>query len=199
MNFITIATEDELSEAVACRLVGEFLDKYIVDQKIGKTGNGYLKKSCIKFNNMARRTAVFLLTDLDRIECVQALKYDWFGETELHENLIFRVAVREIESWLIADEFAMRKLLSNGANKLEKSPDNLPDPKNYLLGRALKAPKSIRQDLVREIKNNRYQALQYNNRLCQFVNQSWCPNRAAENSNSLLKAIHRLKELNAKV
>lgn len=199
MNFITIATEDELSEVVACRLVDEFLDKYRVNQKLGKTGNGYLKANCIKFNNMARRTAVFMITDLDRIESIQLLKESWFGKKELHENLIFRVAVREIESWLIADGIAMKKLLSNGANNLERSPDNLRYPKNYLLRRALRAPKSIKADLVVKKQNNLLQAIQYNNRLCQFVKESWCPNRAAENSNSLSRAILRLRELNARV
>lgn len=195
MPFITIATEDELSEAVGRRLVADILPAFELLPPLRKGGNGYLKSKCPNFNQMAARHPVLLITDLDNSDCASALIESWFGILPRHANLKFRVAVREIESWLLADHQGMQNLLVNGANNIAANPDNLPNPKEYLLQRAKRAPRDVRNDLIRIKGALAMQGLGYNSRLCAFVREVWEPARASQRSNSLARAIQRLKEL----
>lgn len=194
MTYITIATEDELSEAVAERLIHDYLSEFAIHKRLRRGGNGYLKEKCNAFNNMAARTPVLLITDLDQRVCAKSLIDDWFPETKLNEHLIFRIAVREIESWLLSDITAMGALLGKGGTVLNNDPETIDHPKEYLLNLARKAPAKIRQELVREKNSIVYQALSYNARLTEFVFFEWSPERALLNSDSLKRAIYRLKE-----
>jgi hypothetical protein len=47
--YITIATEDELSEAVGLRLVADILPRFEVTNMLRRGGNGYLKRKCLDF------------------------------------------------------------------------------------------------------------------------------------------------------
>jgi hypothetical protein len=193
--FITIATEDELSEAVGNRLVKELLPSFQVHQMLRRGGNGYLRKSYQKFNQMALRHPVFLITDLDNATCARELIESWFGDLPINANLIFRVAVKEIESWLLADHEGMQQLLDRGANNIKAVPDELPNPKEYLLQRAKRAPRDVRNDLIPSKGSLARQGLGYNARLCSFVREVWEPERALERSDSLARAIRRLRDI----
>lgn len=195
MPFITIATEDELSEAVGSRLVAEVLPEFDIVQKLRRGGNGYLRTKCQSFNQMAVRHPVLLITDLDNSDCASALIESWFGILPRHANLKFRVAVREIESWLLADHQGMQNLLVNGANNIAANPDELPNAKEYLLQLAKRAPRDVRNDLIRTKGALAKQGLGYNSRLCAFVREVWEPARASQRSDSLARAIRRLEEL----
>jgi hypothetical protein len=193
--FITIATEDELSEAVGSRLVAEILPQFEVIQKLRRGGNGYLKTKCQNFNLMALRHPVFLITDLDKSPCAGGLIERWFDNSPLNPNLKFRVAVREIESWLLADHQGMETLLKKGANNITLTPDQLQNPKEYLLERAKRAPRDVRHDLIKSKGALATQGLGYNSRLCEFVSNIWQPDRASQRSDSLARAILRLREM----
>ena len=195
MPLITIATEDELSETVGSRLVAEILPQFEIAQKLRRGGNGYLKTRCMDFNKMALRHPVFLITDLDKAPCADGLIRSWFDNLPLNANLIFRVAVREVESWLLADQQGMKLLLERGANNITLTPDQLQNPKEYLLERAKRAPRELRNDLIRSKGALATQGLVYNSRLCEFVRNVWEPDRACDRSDSLARAILRLREI----
>lgn len=195
MPYITIATEDELSEAVGSRLVADVLPGFEIGQMLRRGGNGYLKTKCENFNKMALRHPVLLITDLDNAICASDLIESWFGNSPLNANLIFRVAVREIESWLLADHEGMRRLLDKGASKIAGNPDQLANPKEYLLECAKRAPREVKNDLIHSKGALAKQGLGYNSRLCLFVREVWAPNRASERSDSLARAIRRLGEI----
>jgi hypothetical protein len=195
MSFITIATEDELSEAVGCRLVSELLPDFEIVQKLRRGGNGYLKTKCQNFNQMAKRHPVLLITDLDNSTCPSALIQNWFGGSVVNENLKFRVAVKEIESWLLADHSGMTKLLGKGANSIVENPDQLHNPKEYLLQCAKRAPRDVKNDLIRSRGALATQGLGYNARLCAFAKDEWAPENASQRSNSLARAMQRLREM----
>jgi hypothetical protein len=195
MPYITIATEDELSEAVGKRLVADMLPAFEVHQLLRRGGNGYLRTKCSNFNQMALRHPVLLITDLDNGACASALIDDWFGNLLRNQNMIFRVAVREIESWLLADHQGMQQLLERGANNITPNPDQLPNPKEYLLQRAKRAPREVKNDLIRSKGALATQGLGYNSRLCMFVREVWEPVQASQRSDSLARAIQRLEEV----
>ena len=143
-----LATEDELSEAIGCRLIEDSRFAGSSLRKLRRDGAGYLYSGMDKWRQVAARQPVLIITDLDDRHCPLALLEDWRGTRGvLPDNLLLRVAVREIESWVMADHEGMRSLIGN-KGKLPPEPDLLPDPKSHLLKLAEYAPRAIRVDLV---------------------------------------------------
>ncbi len=197
MRPVVLATEDALSEAVGQRLVEDTRSDLAVTQLLRRGGFGYLRSRMRKFCELARRTPVLLLTDLDREECPATLIEDWSRRDAIPEQLLFRVAVRQVESWLLADRDGIARLLKVSVRQFPPDPDALPDAKRSLLQLAQRAPRAVREDLVAESGATAAQGLGYIAVLSNFVRTSWDPSRAAHRSNSLARARMRLTELAA--
>jgi hypothetical protein len=193
---ITLATEDELSEAIVLRILAAF-SAITIGACLRRGGNGYLRSRIRNLCEMARRQGpVLVVTDLDTSVCPAKLREDWLGRTPQPPGLLLRVAVREVESWLLADHDAVATLLRRSARqRLPDIPDRLPDPKDFLLNLARHAPKDVRLDLRAETGAMARQGLGYNARLCHLVRTEWQPDRAAERSPSLRRAIERIRDL----
>ena len=159
-----------------------------------RDGFGYLRSRMTPWCRMAKHYAVVILTDLDRAACPSTLLDEWFGVLVRPPNLLLRVAVRELESWLLADHQAMRALIGN-SGVLPVQPDRLVDSKQHLLGLARHARREVRLDLVKEIGVVARQGIGYNARLGDLVRHKWSPARAAQRSPSLARARLRLSEL----
>jgi hypothetical protein len=178
-----VATEDALSEAVARRLVAEAIGTASEEiEAVRKGGYGYLKNRLPVFCTIGRRRPVFVLTDLDKATCAPRLIARWMSGLTHSPLLLFRVAVREIEAWLMADRPAMAEFLHISLAKIPRRPEAIQDPKQQLLTIARKAPRALRNDLLPARGTPTSQGLGYNARLCEFVQESWSPDRAAENS-----------------
>lgn len=194
MTPIGIATEDELSEAIALRLVAELTGPYCITHTLRKGGFGYLRSRMESWREMAAQRVMVVLTDLDQAVCPVALRDDWSGRRLLPESLLLRIAVREVEAWALADHEAMRGLIGP-RGMLPPLPDNLVDPKQVLLKLAKGAPKAIRADLLRTREDGSLaQGLGYNACLASWVKSEWSPPRAAERSPSLARTRKRLRE-----
>jgi hypothetical protein len=196
MPYVNLATEDTLSEAIGLKLISAFLPGFEVNLKLGRKGNGLLKAKLSAYCEIARRTPFLLITDLDATTCPPALISNWLGNITPPDDFLFRVAVREVESWLLADQVSMKHLLGNRVN-VPRDPDSVRDPKECLLHLARAAPRDVRRDLLIEDGAIASQGLGYNQRLCEYVNASWSPSRAAERSESLCRLIRRLEQLTA--
>jgi hypothetical protein len=193
MRYIAVATEDELSEQVGVRLVSDA--GLSVSMKLRKSGNGYLRSSLDKFSAMAQRDPVLLITDLDTMQSPQHLTAAWFNHRLPPQGLLFHIAVREVEAWLISDHAGMKKLLGTKVGKIPPSPEDLANPKATLLGLAAKANREVREDLIVERNAMASQGLGYNARLCDFVRNTWQPNAAAERAPSLAALMADLNNL----
>jgi hypothetical protein len=178
---IALATEDALSEAIGQQLLRELGPDMAAQMLLRKNGSGYLRARLGSWCQMAQRQAVVILTDLDRAACPAALLDDWFGRSVRPVNLLLRVAVREAESWLMADHQAMRQLIGK-RGVLPAQPDDLPDPKRHLLRLAKLAPRQVRLDLVKDAGAASSQGIGYNARLTELVHTAWNPERAAQRS-----------------
>ncbi len=193
MTPIAIATEDQLSEAIVLRLISEIPTPHQITFKLGKRGNGYLRSKMNSWYQMAQLQVMVILTDLDRANCLVEFRDQWLVVAP-PQNLILRIAVREVESWVLADHVALRALIG-AKGVLPAAPDDLADPKQSLLGLAGNAPRQIREDLLKTIDGNMAQGLGYNARLTAWVNSEWSPQRAADRSPSLARARLRLNEV----
>ena len=192
---VVLATEDELSEAVALRILNAFPSLYIA-ARLRRGGNGYLRSRIRNFCEMARQSPVVVLTDLDNHACAPKLCSEWLRRLPHPPGLLLRVAEREIESWLLADHDAVAALLGRTVQRrLPDYPDTVADPKELLLDLARHAPRDVRLDLRAQAGAIARQGLGYNLRLCGLVRTLWHPDRAAERSPSLRRAIGRFREL----
>lgn len=198
MTVLSLVTEDVLSEAVALRLLGEVGIPAQDVQVLGGSGFGYLRSKVGNWKELARRRYVLLLTDLDQLACPVAMRQDWLGTDPIPPKLWMRIAVREVESWLLADHEGMRQLIGS-TGKFPPSPDELPDPKAHLLRLAKQAPRQVRQELVKEKGAMASQGIGYNTLLCDWVRKSWSAERAAERSPSLARTRQRLQHLRQSV
>ena len=101
--------EDELSRAVAERLILECCPPDTGIQELGKVygGFGYIRKNLPKFHSLAQMSPVLIITDLDRVTCAPLLRSNWLKSAKISEPLpdkmLFCIAQTEIKSWLLAD------------------------------------------------------------------------------------------------
>lgn len=191
---MALATEDVLSEAIGLRLLAELPVPITPGLLLRKDGFGYLRAGMKNWRQLALRQTVLILTDLDQVACPVALKADWLGNKPAPAGLLLRIAVREVESWVLADHEAMRKLIGQKGT-LPPEPDSLPDPKQHLLKLAKLAARPVREDLVKETGAVASQGIGYNHRLTNWVRSDWSPERAAQRSPSLQRTRIRLSEL----
>ena len=198
MGFMYLAIEDELSEEVGGKLIKDILGKNFSVKAIRKGGFGYLKSKISNFIEMSRHFPVLMITDLDNEACAPTLKAKWIKELEEPERFVFRVAVREVESWVLADAVDFAKYLGVNQASIPGNPDALPDPKATLINIAKKAKRSLRLDIVPERGAIAPQGLGYNRALCEFVREHWDYRRAANRSDSLNRACNKIAELGAK-
>lgn len=193
MPQIAVASEDELSESICVKLVTEIIPDANVALKFRKGGFGYLKSNIPKFYDLAMRVPIVLLTDLDRHKCAVTLRSDWFAKKPLPEKFVFRVAVTEVEAWLLADHAGMRRLIRQPQAKIAAQTDQISDPKRELLRLAERAPRDIRSDLI--ATHDQTQGLGYNARLSDFVQNVWSTEAAARRSHSLSRALQSIRNL----
>lgn len=105
-----LAVEDELSQAVSRKILGHC--DIEVGQVLGLRGKGYLEKSAQGLNQAAKALPIFMLTDLDSPnQCPPGLIHSWI-KGEKHSSFFLRVAVMEVESWVMADRTGLAKFLS---------------------------------------------------------------------------------------
>ena len=157
-----------------------------------KQGKAYLQKHIKGFNNAARATPFFVLTDLDTISCAPLLIRQWLP-TRTHPNLLFRVAVTEAESWIMADRNGLAEFLGIQAAAIPAHPDTVQHAKEALVslaGRSTK--KDVREALVPARNSSAKVGPDYNARLGLFVEQRWCLDEAKKRSPSLKKATEAL-------
>lgn len=187
MNSIAIATEDVLTEVV-CERIASHLGIEI-SLRLRKGGSGYLRSRLDSFIQMSRVYPVLVVTDLDKKCCAPTLIQEWIQGRKIPEGFMLRVAVREIEAWLMADRQAFGEMM--GA-KINFCPESILDPKEKVLSLAARAPRRVRDDLVAGKGAVASQGVGYNKRLCEFALSKWCPVRASENSESLRRAIFKI-------
>jgi len=195
MTAFAIATEDALSEAVAESLL---LQAGVTDihARIRKGGFGYLKSRIVEFNRMADNVMpVLLLTDLDRKRCPPEMITDWLP-TPRSARLLFRIAVRETESWVLSDRMAFARFLGVAPAGIPNIPDDLSDPKAALLKLVRRSSnRELKHDILPPRRSTSPVGLGYNSQLIRFVRSHWKSDRAAKHSPSLSRALIRLQEV----
>lgn len=189
---INLAVEDAISEAVVRRLLVESGRGYMTATIYNRGGNGYLRTTIRGFNNAAKGVPFLVLTDLDRYDCAPSLLNDWL-EVPRHDNLLLRVAVREVEAWLLADRQGFADFIGIRIDLVPQNIEAIIDPKKELVRLAGRSPyRDVRRDICPPVDSTRIVGPGYNASLTNFVMSAWNPGDAGANSRSLQKAIECL-------
>ena len=109
--------------------------------------------------------------------------------------MCFRLAVRAIESWLLADAEQLAAFLRVSSAKIPVNPDGEHDPKMTLVNLArYSTKKNIREDMVPREGSGGKVGPGYVGRVIEFA-QLWRPEVAAERSDSLRRCLAALETL----
>ncbi len=198
MTSIVVIGEDALCCAIGEKLVGDFLpDWKLANAPINTKGVTKLEANLPRYLNLSRSGVVVLcLADIDRTPCAPALVRKWLPRGA-NDAFLLRFAVREAESWLLADRPNLSTFLHIPRSKIPAAPDELDDPKRTLLNAVRKhSSKALQADLTssgREVAPGPG----YNDLLSAFVRSSWNPIEAALYSPSLRRTLNRLEALRA--
>ena len=190
---VNLAVEDDLSELLLRVLIRQVRRDFVVDNCYSHGGFGYIKRKISGFNNAARFTPFIVLTDLDQAECAPKLIEQWLTQPQ-HPNLMFRIAVHEVEAWVMADRAAFAQYLGVYERRIPQDVDSIRDPKRYLVDLARQSrSRELRESLVPRANSTAPVGPDYNGALMPFVDKDWHLDVATRYSASPKRTIQTLK------
>lgn len=185
---IHLVVEDSLSEDVLRKIIGQSHGQFAIGKCYSRGGFGYIKDKICGFNNAARGTPFLVLADLEA-ECPPAQIKAWLPVPK-HPNLLFRIAVREVESWLMADGKGFASFLGIRRSLIPSNVDEIHDPKQCLIALAKESRKrELCQAIVPPPNSTAKVGPDYNGRLSSFVFNIWNIVEARKNSVSLRRTL----------
>lgn len=126
-----IVIEDDLSEHVLIKILSVVGDYYLAPG-YQKNGAGYIDKNINGFNNGAKGTPFIVLRDLDNWPCAPQLISNLLTNRK-NKYFIFRIVVKEIETWLLADKNNLANYLSVNSAIIPDNPETICDPKEFIV------------------------------------------------------------------
>ena len=193
---ISAAVEGLVDEAVVRRLIQEVGG--VAGPVYGKNGKPALRTKIAGYNHAANYSPWIVMVDLNHeASCVPSLRAAWLPTPA--PQMCFRVAVRAVEAWLLADHERISRFISVDTNILRGDPELLPDPKQRMVELAKRSNSiSIRRAMVPRPESGRSVGPAYASRLIEFVTDlkdGWRPNVAAKRSESLDRCLGCLRRL----
>lgn len=184
--------EDLVQERIVFKLFSALRPELDLLNSLGGQGNSYIRLRMKGFNDVSHVLPHFIITDLDNTPCAAELISKWI-DFQMSDRLLFRIAVREVEAWLLADRKNFAKFFGVPVNKIPLHVEQLSDPKEFVINLARKSrKKGIREDIIPEGTSK--VGAGYNLRMEEFIHFHWNFNEALQSSKSLEKAVLRIKE-----
>ena len=193
---ISSAVEGLVDEAVVKCLIVEAGGE--IGPVYGKRGKSLLKQRINGYNNAAHHHPWIVLIDLNHeADCPPPLKAVWLPVPG--PFMCFRIAVREVEAWLIADRERFASFFRVRLSDVPADPELVNDPKEVVIELSRRSrSRDIRLDMVPRPGSGRKIGPAYVSRLIEFVSdpqRGWRPERAARSSDSLNRSLTRIRGL----
>ena len=190
---IALVAEDDLSMAVVKRVVLSSGGRFSVVREFVERGAGDIKRSVAKYKNSSHVFPHVVLTDLDDAACPAALRVHW-DVADLPARMLFRVAVRETESWLLGDRTGFASFAGIPLNKMQLRPEILTNPKETLMALTKRGRnRRLAVELVPAAGSGARIGPLYNERLVPFVLGQWDIDTASTQCPSLQRMRDRLE------
>lgn len=194
--------EDALCCALGEQIVRTTLpDWHLARASINTGGITKLVPDLPRYIEQARHVQpVVCIADTDG-RCPVDLLKQWHRR-HTDARFIFRLAVAEAESWLLADYETLAEFFAVPIGKVPDRPDEIRDPKRTILGLARKSKhRQIRAEVVSPTDPEK-QGSGYNLHLSTYVRKHWRATQAAMRSPSVARAISSIgmlgKPINSK-
>lgn len=160
---------------------------------LGRQGKGAIVRDIQRYNQAAEVTPVLVVLDLDRDEsCAPSYVRGLIESPSLQLQL--RVAVHEIEAWLLADRERIAAHLHVSRQVVPLEPEFELDPKQVVVNLARRSRvRWIREELPPHPKAGRSVGPGYVDHMIAFVNDQWRPLDAAQYAPSLARAITSIR------
>lgn len=157
-----------------------------VAARLDKGGKSQLDAELPAYNAAAAGSPWLVLRDLDHDAACAPQLIDDLGLVPA-EWMCFRVAVREVESWLLADHEGFARYFKVDASRLPVDPDAEPDPKRTLMNVVRGSRRRAIRDAMLPRPGTSVGPL-YAATLIEFATTAWSLERAARRSGSLRRA-----------
>lgn len=194
MPIVNAIVEGTLDEAVAIKIINA--TGHTAGVCYGKRGSGYIQRKIQSFNQTARSSYYLTLVDFmdTGLPCPPNVVAQWLPRAQ--PGMLFRVVVRELESWLLADREHFADFLGINIAKLPLNPEQINDPKQLLINLARRSRSGrVRAALVPETESTALVGRLYNSEMTIFVQSIWDIDVARRHAPSLDKCLERLDAL----
>ena len=191
---VTGAVEGDLDEIVLRQVVS--LAGLSLGVVHGRQGKPALLRALPGYNNAAQYAPWIVVVDLDQdCGCAPSCQNQWLPNPA--PLMRFRIAVRAVEAWLLADSERIAHFLRVSRARVPANPDDLNDPKDVLINVARHSRRSsIRAGIVPRERSGRRVGPLYNAIMSEFVlnlDRGWRPEIALEYSPSLARCVDSLR------
>lgn len=192
-RWITAAAEGLVDEAAIRRLAREYGLGIIQVHTPG--GKHQLDRRLTNYNAAAQHAPWLVLRDLDHdADCPPELIASKLPDRS--PNLQFRIVVRSLEAWLLADSHRLSRFLAVPETAMPLEPELLDRPKRTVVDLARRSRRrEIRDTLVPDPGLSIETGPGYSAYLIEFINEFWTPSMAAERSESLRRCMASLAEM----
>lgn len=194
---VRLLVEGYLDEALLRKAIGHFTGLE-VNNCYGKRGNPYIRKKIADFSKAAGpRFPLVCLVDLDREDCVLRL-IEQLLPGGAPPGFLLRVAVREMEAWLLADRDGMARFTGAPLDKIPPEPDACADPKREIVALVRQYGKpGLKKDIVPAAGSSAPVGPGYAPQIARFIHDVWNPDNALAHSRSFARAVQALRQINA--
>lgn len=185
--------EGDIDEAVLAKLTESL--SLGLGSVYGRVGKQYIYARIGAYNKAANFSPWIVLIDLDEdAPCAPTLSARLLPQPS--KFMIFRVAVRAVESWLLADRREFAAFIGVNQSQIPTAPDSIIDPKGFVVNLARTSRKPyIRTELVPRVASGKRVGPAYSSRLIEFVLYKWDPLRAEGLSDSLRRCKEGIRKL----
>ncbi len=161
-------------------------------------GKSTLDRRLDKYNEAAKRAPWLVLRDADRDadDCVVQLRHALLPQANQAAAMCFRLAVRSLDAWLMADQGAFSEFFGVSPSSVPAAPDSLDDPKRELVAACRRSHKAlIRKGMTPPSGSVRATGPEYASMVSEYAATAWRPMLAANASPSLARALHDIDRL----
>lgn len=161
-------------------------------------GKNKLDRNLSNYNRAAMHSPFIVVRDTDNEEngCAAALRERKLPGSRQNPGLCFRLAVRSIEAWLLADAEAFAETFSVALAKVPVGVEELAKPEEALINLCRRSRSShVRAGVVPPRDSTGRVGPEYVTYITKYARSSWRPQVAANSAPSLRRAIAEVKRL----